>query len=414
MRVSLRESAAIRFGAIGLMAGAFALTASWALGQETSPQSQNNEDPHARPGARAGAQAGEAEALGGLRNVINFELGARNVKAILLDGRLAWLGTSAGLVKYDTFTGATKTYDNRSGLLSNGVFHLSRVGDEIWVGTYGGGLSILNPEADEFRHYNIQHGMGDAFIYDALVMENGDVWLATWSGANLVKGGRLDDVDAWRLFTVKNTQGGLPNDWVYGLAAGKNGEVWMATEGGLARYQNERWDHWTHAEGLGADYDEVKDAIDFDSDPGRLSSHHARQKKDQGIADIPVAYNPNYVVSLAVDKKGIVWAGNWGAGLNRFDGQTWRHYTTADGLPGNHVFSLHILPDGRLLVGGNRGAAVFDGENFVSFDVHAGLQSNTVFSIAAAAKAVWLGGYGVASWLPNGVDAVLSSKESSQ
>lgn len=383
-----------------------AAIAFFALGAALMPAGAQHDDAQESPHDGAAAQP----AIGGLRDIINFEMASRNVKAILIDGRAVWLGTSAGLIKYDTFNGSSKTYDNRTGLLSNGVFHVSRIGDEIWIGTYGGGLSILNPETGEFRHYNIQHGMGDGFIYDALRLDNGDVWLATWSGANLVKNGDFDNVDAWRLFTVKNTKGGLPNDWVYGLAKGENGEVWLATEGGLARYKDGVWDNWTHTDGLGADYEAVKSEIDFGNDPGAISSHHARQKADQGIADIPVAYNPNYVVALEVDSKGVVWAGTWGAGLNRFDGKSWRVYTVADGLPGNHVFALETLPDGRLLIGGNRGAAVFDGETFRRIGVHAGLRISTVFSLAAKENTVWIGGYGGASWLPNGVDAVLPQK----
>jgi len=353
----------------------------------------------------------ESATVGGMRNVINFEMGSRNVKDILVDGRIVWLGTSTGLVKYDSFTGASKTYNNRNGLLSNGVFHVSRVGDDIWIGTYGGGLTILNPQTEAKRDYNIQHGMGDGFIYDALTTRDGDVWLATWSGANLIEGGDLDDVNAWRLFTVKNTDGGLPNDWVYGMAAGKNGEVWFATEGGLTRYFKGKWDHWTHEAGLGADYDRVKDAIDFGNDPGQVSSHHARQKADQGITDIKVAYNPNYVVALTVDQEGAVWAGTWGGGLSRFDGESWKTYTVADGLPGNHVGAIQVLPDGRLLIGGNRGIAVFDGATFRRLDMLSGLQTNTIFSLAAGEKAVWIGGFGGASWLPNGIDAALSAIE---
>ncbi|HXI88210.1 MAG TPA: two-component regulator propeller domain-containing protein [Parvularculaceae bacterium] len=355
-----------------------------------------------------------AEAVGGLRNIIDFDMGSRNIKAILIDGRTVWLGTSSGLVKYDTLSGAIKTYDNRTGLLSNGVFYLSRVGDEIWIGTYGGGLSILNPATEKFRDYNIQNGLGDAFIYDALRLANGDVWIATWSGANLVKGGDLDNVKSWNLFTVKNTAGGLPNDWVYGLAAGKNGEVWFATEGGLARYKNGAWKNWTHAAGLGADYESVKDAIDFDSDPGKVSSHHARQKADEGIADIPVAYNPNYIVALTVDGAGAVWAGTWGAGLSKFDGGKFTTYTVADGLPGNHIFALEALPDGRLLIGGDRGAAVFDGKTFTHIGVHEGLNITTIFSLAASGKTIWMGGYGGATWLPNGVDPLILKKGGAQ
>jgi hypothetical protein len=208
------------------------------------------------------------ETIGALRRSIPFDMGQRNVKSIVMDGREVWIGTSSGAIRYDSHRGSYQTYDNRTGLLSNGVFHLSKQGDEIWVGTYGGGLSILDPKTETWRNYNIPQGLGDAFVYDALTMSNGDVWIATWSGANRIRGGAMDDPAAWDLYTVENTGGGLPNDWVYGLAEGKDGQVWMATEGGLARFQNETWTNWTHADGLGAELEMVEADITF----GRLQS----------------------------------------------------------------------------------------------------------------------------------------------
>jgi ligand-binding sensor domain-containing protein len=53
----------------------------------------------------------------------------------------------------------------------------------------------------------------------------------------------------------------------------------------------------------------------------------------------------------------VVWAGTWGGGLSRFDGRTWTQYTVAEGLPGNHVFMLHIDPKGALWIGTNNGLA---------------------------------------------------------
>ncbi len=390
----------------------FAFTGLAVLAGSTFAAAQQAGAPHQDPNPHSGPVA--SQELGGLRNVINFDMGARNVKAILIDGKEVWVGTSSGLIRYDMLTGNHRTYDNRSGLLSNGIFHISKTDDEIWVGTYGGGLSILDPETDQFRHYNIQNGLGDAFIYDALTTKAGDVWFATWSGANLIKDGELDDVAKWRLFTVANTDAGLPNDWVYGMAEGINGEVWFATEGGLARYKAGKWSNWKHEDGLGADYEDVKDAIDFQNDPGKVSSHHARQKVEQGIEDIPVAYNPNYVVALTVGKDGDVWVGTWGGGLSRFDGRKWSTMTAKDGLPGNHVFALETLDDGRILIGTNRGAAIFTDGAFRPFDIHAGLQSNTVFSMASDKDVIWIGGYGGVSWLPNGLEPVLAAKESAR
>ena len=326
----------------------------------------------------------------------HFRVGERNVKQILADGDTMWVGTSGGVIRYNIKTDDYKLYDTRSGLLANGVFHLSKLDDQLVVGTYGGGMSILDEETQQWKTYNIPQGLGDAFVYDVLKADNGDIWIATWSGANRVKQGKLDDRSAWDLYTVENTNGGLPNDWVYGLAMGKNGEIWMATEGGLARFKDGQWDNWNHEKGQGADYELVKNQIQFTNDPAEYSKHHTKQKSEMGLEQVSVAYNPNYIVALLVDDDGSVWAGTWGGGLAHFNGTSFRNYTVADGLPANHVFSLHRDDDGRVLVGTSKGLAV-QNENggYRVFTTADGLFSDIVFSMATATDgSSWIGSYG--------------------
>ena len=327
----------------------------------------------------------------------HFRVGNKNVKRIFVDGDTVWVGTSGGAVRYDTRTDEYKLFDAQAGLLSNGVFHVGKLGDQVAVGTYGGGLALLDNKTEKFTTtYNIPEGLGDAFVYDVLKAKNGDVWIATWSGVNRIKGGDLKDRSKWELHTVESTKGGLPNDWVYGLAEGVNGEVWLATEGGLSHYKDGHWQSWNHAKGLGAPYERVKDHIDFKNDPAKVSEHHAKQKQEMGLQKIDVAYNPNYIVALAVDAQGVVWAGTWGGGLSRFDGKTWTQYTVKEGLPGNHVFMLHIDPQGRLWVGTNNGLGRLKPDGgFDVLTIKDGLFNNAVFSMATARDGtLWVGSFG--------------------
>ncbi len=324
----------------------------------------------------------------------HFQVGENNVKSIYIDNDVIWVGTSGGLIRYSTRDDTFKLFDARNGLLSNGVFFVGKVRGHIAAGTYGGGLSILGDDGS-WKNYNIPEGVGDAFIYDVIEAKNGDIWIATWSGANRVRGGALDDRSKWDLYTVENTQGGLPNDWVYGLSEGKNGDIWLATEGGLARFAQNKWENWNHAKGLGADYDKVKDAIAYTSDPGKASSHHAQQKKEMGLQGVNVAYNPNYVVSMEVGGNGDVWAGTWGGGLSRFDGKRWTIYTTKEGLPGNHVFMLHRDDKGQLWIGTNNGLALWQDGSFKIMTTADGLFANNVFAMATTpAGDKWIGSYG--------------------
>ena len=325
----------------------------------------------------------------------HFRVGQRNVKRIIADGDYMWVATSGGAIRYNTKTDDYELFDLRSGLLANGIFHIGKLDDRIVLGTYGGGMAVRDQNDDQWTVYNIPQGLADAFVYDVLKADNGDVWIATWSGANRVRGGDLDDAASWEVFTVANTNNGLPNDWVYALARGKNGEVWLATEGGLARFHNGEWANWGHPDGLGAPYEMVKGQIQFKNDPAEFSKHHARQKSEMGLQEVNVSYNPNYIVALDVAPDGVVWCGTWGGGLARFDGSTWKNYTVNDGLPGNHVFAVQANPDGTLWVGTNNGLARLDGEQFKVFTTADGLFSNIVFALATGPDgSTWVGSFG--------------------
>ena len=337
----------------------------------------------------------------------HFRVGNRNVKGMLADGNIVWVGTSGGVVRYDVTKDDFKTFDVSTGsLLSNGVFHLSKLDDDhLAVGTYGGGLAIYTISSNQWKNYNIADGLADQFVYDVVRAGNGDLWIATWSGVNHVRGGKLDDAASWTTYTVENTKGGLPNDWVYSARGGKNGEMWFATEGGLARFKDGKWVNWQHGKGLGANYEVVKDDVAFAVDPAKVSQHHAKQKAEQGLSNIQVGYNPNYIVSLAVDADGVVWSGTWGGGLSRFDGKKWTTYTVKDGLPGNHIFMLKIdEKDGKLWIGTNRGLARFkpDNSGFNVMKQADGLFGDNVFSMARASDgALWFGSFGGVARLKN-------------
>ncbi|MFZ2648816.1 MAG: two-component regulator propeller domain-containing protein [Burkholderiaceae bacterium] len=409
MAVNLKFAALAASAVLGLGA---ALVGAYQFGRSSAPTSAPSPLAAIQPGTApqamrnaAGLPAGHPPAAEPQREgkiapdptakFTHFRVGNKNVKRLFVDGETVWVGTSGGAVRYDTRSDEYKLFDVKSGLLSNGVFYVGKLDERIVIGTYGGGMSLLDPKTQTWETYNIPEGLGDAFVYDVLKAKNGDVWIATWSGVNRVRGGNLKDRSKWELHTVASTQGGLPNDWVYSLAEGKGGEVWLGTEGGLAQFKDGKWQNWNHAKGLGADYERVKNDIQYTSDPSKVSQHHAKQKQEMGLEKIDVAYNPNYIVSMAVDAQGIVWAGTWGGGLSRFDGKTWTQYTVAEGLPGNHVFMLHIDPKGQLWVGTNNGLAKIKGAKFETLTTQDGLFNNAVFSMTTTSDGtLWVGSFG--------------------
>jgi ligand-binding sensor domain-containing protein len=328
----------------------------------------------------------------------HFRVGNSNVKSIYVDGKEVWIGTSGGVIRYNTANDDFRFFDQKDGLLSKGIFNIGKLDGRIVVGTYGGGMSLFDKASNRWDNYNVPNGLADAFVYKVLKASNGDTWIATWSGANRIHGGDLNDRSKWDVYTVENTKGGLPNDWVYSLAEGKDGEMWFATEGGPARFKNGKWQHWK----VGAPYEKIKNDPKFGVDPAKFSEHHAQQAREMGLAGKSGAgaYNPNYIVSMVVDPDGVVWCGTWGGGLARFDGNKWRNYTMADGLPGNLIFMLNRDTSGKLWIGTNNGVAVLEGDKVAANKIKLmttkdGLFSNTVFSMATGEDgSKWLGSFG--------------------
>ena len=359
-----------------------------------------NSAPAPDPASQQPAREGKVK-VDQTQKFTQFQVGEKNVKAIYADDKVIWIGTSGGTIRYDTRDDSFKTFDAKNGLLSNGAFSVGKIKGRITIGTYGGGMSMLNEDGVTWKNYNIPDGVGDSFVYKVIEAKNGDIWIATWSGVNRVRGGALDDPGKWDLFTVENTHGGLPNDWVYSLEEGRDGVIWLATEGGVARFADGKWDNWNQVKGgVGAPYEKVKEATAFKTDPGKASEHHARQKREMGLEGVDVAYNPNYIVSLAIDRDGQPWAGTWGGGVARFDGKKWTTYTTVEGLPGNHVFMLHRDTDGQLWIGTNKGLALWQDGKFKVMTMADGLVADNVFSMATTPDGgKWVGSYGGVAYL---------------
>ena len=322
----------------------------------------------------------------------NFSLNARNVKVLKSQGDTLWMGTSMGVIKYDTTSLNNYTvYDNRNTLLSNGIFSISIApNDQVWFGTYGGGLSTL--DAEKWTNINTPQGLNDAFVYD-LKFTNASMWVATWSGVNRVQGDPLIH-DSWSSFTVKNTDGGLIDNWVYAIEIGENNNIWFGTEGGLSLFNGKQWKNWNHKNGLGASYEIVKhdNLMATDSFKG---SHHNNQ-----VINLPntenISYRPNYIVSMHLDQSNRLWIGTWGGGLSMFDPKTqiFRNYTVKSGLPGNYILAIHEGPDGNLWIGSNKGLSKFDGTTFINYSQTNGLISDYVFSIEIDNNSfLWVGGH---------------------
>ena len=106
-------------------------------------------------------------------------------------GSKLWIGTlGQGLIVYDLEGGESLVYksDETSGekdLTSNFITSLeidSSNPDLIWVGTYGGGLNLLNTSSGEFKSYKLNGRAGNNVVYATVQDNRNQVWFSTNSG----------------------------------------------------------------------------------------------------------------------------------------------------------------------------------------------------------------------------------------
>lgn len=318
---------------------------------------------------------------GAPRVIDTFNVGEDTyVRALAMEGKTGamWVGTSRGVHEIDVATAKPRnTFNRASGLANEYVFAVGIDAEGYkWFGTNAGGVSRYKD--GKWKTYFPMHGLADYWVYSFASQKNGDLWIGTWAGVNVVDMKNLK----WRTYVKE-----LVNEWVYGLAVDARDQVWFGTEGGVSMYDGKRWRSWTHKDGLGAD-NPNKLVASPNTGLGTRSRHDLGLRTQDGAP----TYNPNYVFSILVARDQTIYAGTWGGGVARFDGKRWTNYTVKDGLAGDIVYSMVQDSKGVFWFGTSNGVSRFDGKTWRKLDTRTGLLDNNVYALAVAPNGdIWAG-----------------------
>jgi ligand-binding sensor domain-containing protein len=326
------------------------------------------------------AVAGTDAAVGTIKVQETFDVGANlYVRALKVEEKSGtlWVGTSAGVNEVDLASGKLRnSFSRKDGLANEYVFSIGIDQEGYkWFGTNAGGASRYRD--GKWKTYFPMHGLADYWVYAFATQNDNLVWIGTWAGANSfdLKTG------AFKTYVKE-----LINEWVYGIAVDAENRVWFGTEGGVTLYDGKTWKSWSHADGLGA--------ANVDNLPASTNTGlgtRSRHDLNTLLAGNPT-YNPSYVFSILCAKDGSTWAGTWGGGVGRFDGQKWTNFSTTDGLAGNIVYSIAQDGEGVLWFGTDRGLSRYDGKTWRNFTRAEGLLDNNVYAIAVAQGGnIWVG-----------------------
>jgi PAS domain S-box-containing protein len=262
----------------------------------------------------------------------------RTVNAILQDKNgFMWFGTDDGLYKYDGYR--FTIYKRNDQQPSAGVSHnfISALGEDqagnLWVGTWGGGLSKLDSTTQQFTHYQTDpsnpNSLSQMRVRTIHEDQTGTLWIGTFDGG-------LNAFDPARgQFTryQHNAQdaNSLSHDIIWSINEDRSGTLWIGTADGLNQFDRAR-----------------QQFVHYRSDP----------------AD-PTSLSNGTVLSVYEDRQGTLWVGTRD-GLNRFDrerGQFTRYQhdpAHSGSLSNNVVMSIYEDQAGTLWIGTEEGLNAFN------------------------------------------------------
>lgn len=286
------------------------------------------------------------------------------------DGTL-WIGTEdKGLFNFDPESGKITPFEHPA--IYQNVHGLCLDGDDLWVGTFSGGLNRVNLRTKQVKHYAKGESDNSMAANDAFTIcktTTGDIWIGTTSG--LLKYNRASD-DFTRIPQLKNM-------FTYDILEDFNGNLWIATfSNGVFCYdvRSRQWRNYLADEKDSVSLPYNKVISIYEDSKKRLwfmtlgeGFCRYNPQTDSFIRyDISQGFPSNTIYKMVEDKKGNLWiTTNYGLVCFNPDTGTKHAYTTANGLLSNqfNFQSGYCDKKGRIYLGSINGFIAFDPETFV-------------------------------------------------
>lgn len=223
----------------------------------------------------------------------------------------------------------------------------------IWFGTLEKGVAKF--DGKNLKYLTTKDGLPSNRITNVIEDDLGNLWFGTGAGVSKFDG---------KIFTNYSEKDGLCSDMVSNLFIDSKGKFWIGTWGGVCKFDG------TQFEKFPIPYPKIATKINPDT--------------------------KNWITSIAEDEKGNIWFGRDSYGASKFNGNSFVHFTTKEGLNSNNVQSIVEDKKGNIWIGtrvaekdnsdtdkrfGGGGLNKYDGQKFIHFPEMKGLNESDVFSI---------------------------------
>ncbi len=155
-----------------------------------------------------------------------------------------WFGTMYGLVKYDgkTYQVFKNDPDDKNSISFDDIISLYEDSDNnIWIGTWGGGLNRFDPSDEKFTRFisdeKDSDGISDNIIWTITGDNDNNLWLGTEAGGlNKYISGKNKFI---KYVHDENTPRSIAANSIRHLYRDSQGTMWICSPAGLSKYVKE-------------------------------------------------------------------------------------------------------------------------------------------------------------------------------
>ncbi|MGD0590882.1 MAG: two-component regulator propeller domain-containing protein, partial [Bacteroidota bacterium] len=288
-----------------------------------------------------------------------------------------------------------------SSLSNNSIYSLFQDNQgEIWVGTFGDGINLINPESEKFIHCmvipGVKNSLGNNSV-NAFLEENDFLWIGT--GGGLDRYNKRDDTFKHYVHDPLNKKS-IGSDAVWAICKDKRGNLWVGTwGGGLNRfdYKTETFEHYYNdpkdTNSIGSNnmfsiFEDNRENLWIGTMGGGLNMFDRKKKTFIRYNQSNSNIYTNFVQVIIETKNGDLWFAN-GSSFCRFDIKTkifenfMHSENDSTSLSSNKVASIFGDSKGNLWMGTDAGLNLFNKstKRFTCYRIENGLLDNSINSI---------------------------------
>jgi ligand-binding sensor domain-containing protein len=270
-------------------------------------------------------------------------------------------GSEYGLTILDPVSGTLEQWDSsNSNMYDDSVESIDcdAAKKTLYIG-YTWGLDVFNAADTTWKHLDEDSGMATDWV-DQVAVIGGDTWVVSSFGVTQIKADGT-------FVPYTEDLGNIPDDNVEAVAGDASGNVWLAAFDGLMKFSNGQFKLYDSDSSADFPFLESFTGVAVDSkgmvwagnyfgtvcvfDPAAEKCTTIYEDKDgmaEGVSDLIIG-----------PKDEIFFGSDDGTGISRFDGSAWKAYLREELNPSNQANVLAQIPDGTILVGGDYGLMQF-------------------------------------------------------